>query len=244
MIKDKVAVITGGSHGMGLAIMQALVSQGAEAAIVSRSAEALEGAAGKMSPELRKNILCVSADVRSEEQVRAVTAKVLERFGRIDILVNAAGVSQKSAYPIAEIELEEYKRIMNTNVDGTLLMTREVLREMKRCDSGYIINILSTGAFRVAGGNAVYAASKFAARAITEALIADCRGTGIRVTSISPGPVNTDIWSHKSEPVPEERKEKMLKGSDIASIVSFLLGTGPNVHIDNITVEPWLYKKN
>ncbi len=229
---------------MGLALMQVLVSQGASVAIVSRSGEALETAVNTVSLNLRDNVFCVVADVRDEEQVKAGITQVVEKYGRIDILINCAGVSQRKPYPIAEMEFGEFKRIMDTNVDGTLLVTREVLKEMKRLNSGYIINILSTGAFKVGAGGAAYSASKFAARAITEALIADCRGSGIRVTSISPGPVNTNIWSHKAEPVPEERKAKMLQGSDIAQIVTFLLNTGDNVHIDNITVEPWrsIYK--
>lgn len=225
---------------MGLAIMQALVMEGAKVAILARDAEALKAAADSISPDLRGNVLCITADVTKEEQVKSAVMQTIDRYGRVDILINSAGVSQRKSYPIAEIEFAEYKRIMSTNVDGTLLMSREVLKEMRKQDSGYIINILSNAAFNKAGGgSAVYSASKFAARAVTEALIADCRGSGIRVTSISPGPVNTNIWSHKEEPVPEERKAKMLQGNDIASIVAFLLNLGENVHIDNITVEPW-----
>jgi NADP-dependent 3-hydroxy acid dehydrogenase YdfG len=90
----------------------------------------------------------------------------------------------------------------------------------------------------------MYSASKYAARAVTESIIAECMGTGVRVSSISPGPVNTNIWAHKTTPVTEERKEKMLRTEDIANIISFLLQSDSNVHIGNITVEPWFYLKS
>jgi len=245
LLKDKIAIVTGGSLGIGLAIMKELISQGAKVAIIARNADALKAAVDSIPSNLQSNVTSIAMDVTDEEQVKYAVAQVLEKFGRIDILVNSAGVSQKKSYPIAEIEFAEFKRIMNTNVDGVLLMTREVLKEMKKNDSGYIINILSNAAFnKASGGGAMYSASKYAARALTESLTADCKGSGIRVTSISPGPVNTNIWSHKAEPMPEEQKEKMLQGSNIASIVSFLLNMDENMFIDNITVEPWHYVKS
>jgi NADP-dependent 3-hydroxy acid dehydrogenase YdfG len=113
------------------------------------------------------------------------------------------------------------------------------MRVMRRSGSGYIINILSTAGLRSGAGNSPYSASKYGARALTEALIDETQGTGIRVTGISPGPVDTAIWGHKRFEVTGERRATMLKASDIADIVVFLLGQPDRVHIENIKVTPW-----
>lgn len=136
---------------------------------------------------------------------------------------------------------EEYLRIMRTNVDGLFWVTRSILTAMKKQNSGYIINILSTAAHAAQAKNGPYSASKYAANALTETLIHECRGTNIRVSSISPGPVSTSIWSHKIVPPSEEEKERMLHPEDISEIAAFLISTSENVHIRDIEVTPWKF---
>jgi len=160
-------------------------------------------------------------------------------YGKIDILLNAAGVSMREKQLVQEIDLAEWNRIMETNLTGTFLMCREALLRMSERNSGYIINILSTAAFQASGGDSIYSASKYGARALTEAMISANRHTGICVTSISPGAVDTNIWSHKTKPVSAEKKATMLKAEHIADIVLFLISRPPSVHIENITVTPW-----
>ena len=128
---------------------------------------------------------------------------------------------------------------MATNTTGTLLFSRAVLPGMQAQNHGYIINILSTGAFRSLPQNCVYAASKYGARAITEALIAENHGTGVRISSVSPGPVETAVWDYRKEKATPEDRAKMLLPADIAQIVLFLVTLPERVHIDNLTVRPW-----
>jgi len=181
----------------------------------------------------------LTVDVRDEASVCRAIEQIEAKFGKIDILVNAAGVSMPEGQLVQEIELAEWNRIMETNLTGTFLMCKKVLSGMTRRNSGYIINILSTAAFHVSGGNSLYAASKFGARAVTEALIAANRRSGIRVSSVSPGAVDTNIWSHKTKPVSQESKDTMLKAENIADIILFLATRPSDVHIENITVTPW-----
>ncbi|TVY08654.1 SDR family oxidoreductase [Paenibacillus cremeus] len=235
----KVALITGGSEGIGAALMRAMVENGASVVAVARNSQRLSEAAEGVSLAHRERVKLVSADVRDEEQVQAVITETLAAYGKIDFLLNCAGVSMREPTSVEEIHPTEWNRIMETNLNGTFYFCRGVLPSMKARDEGYIINILSTAAYRVGKGNSLYSASKFGARALTEALMEEHRNTGVRISSVSPGPVNTNIWSHKSRHVSDEERARMLEPSDIVRIVMFLLTNEPYVHIDNITVTPW-----
>jgi NADP-dependent 3-hydroxy acid dehydrogenase YdfG len=118
-------------------------------------------------------------------------------------------------------------------------MCRAVLPHLQEAGGGYILNVLSTAAFRAGEGASLYAASKFGARALTEALIEEYRHSGIRITSVSPGPVDTAIWDRKLTPPPPEQRAQMLRPSDIAEIFVWLLDRPSRLHIPNITVVPW-----
>lgn len=240
-MKGSCAIVTGASMGIGRAAMAMLVKEGVKVAAVSRSREALEAAVRDLGPEGGKQAVIIPSDVSGEEGAVEAVSQAVKLLGHVDYLINCAGVSQKESCGIGQISGQEFDRIMDTNLNSVLYMCREFL---KYADSGYIINILSTASYDTGAGGIMYSASKYAARAVTEGLAKSLKGTGVRITSISPGPVNTNIWSHKTVPVSEERKSKMLKPEDIADIMKFLLNTDDNVQIHDIKVEPWFYRKN
>ena len=237
------AFITGGSEGIGYACAVTLVKHGHQVCIVSRDPIKLEDARNRLSSGNASDILAVSADVTNKEDIKNAVAKANNHFGSIDVLINSAGCSMHAPVPLETVSQEEYARIMHTNVDGTFYTTQAVLEIMRRQNNGYIINILSTAAYKVGARGAPYGASKFAARAITESLVEECRGSGIRVSSISPGPVATSIWSHKTTPPTAEKMEKMLCPEEIADLAMFLLERPPNVFIKDLEVTPWFYSK-
>ncbi|TDF93792.1 SDR family oxidoreductase [Paenibacillus piri] len=238
-LKGTVAVVTGANSGIGLATMKALTEKGAYVAALARNEDKLKQAIDGLPSHVRPNVIGIAADVRDEASVRNAVDQAAARFGKIDILVNAAGVSMSGKQLVQDVDFAEWNRIMETNLNGTFLLCREALRLMTERNSGYIINILSTAAFQASGGNSIYAASKFGARALTEEMIASNRQSGIRVSSISPGAVDTNIWSFKKEPVSQESRDTMLKPENIADIVLFLVNQPAAVHIENITVTPW-----
>ena len=231
-INKRTAIVTGARLGMGRDIAGCLLRKGYRVAGLSRE---LGQDGGKVSA----NTLELPCDVRDENCVQAVVEKVIQVFGTIDVLINAAGVSMPEKKNLEEVDTDLWKRIVDTNLLGTFLMCRAVLPHMKKTNSGYIINISSTAAFRSQAGNIPYSSSKYGVRALTEGLIEETRGTGIRVTSISPGPVDTNIWSHKTVPVAQERRSRMLRVEDITRIVDYLIFLPEHVHIDNVTVTPW-----
>jgi NADP-dependent 3-hydroxy acid dehydrogenase YdfG len=225
-LEGRVAIVTGASSGIGANAAQALAAAGLAVYGLSRT-----GATG--APFVH-----VPCDVRDSTAVAAAVAQVMGKAGRIDVVVNAAGVSLPEPRETEAVDDELWRSVLDTNLDGTFYVCRAVLPAMKKAGRGYIINILSTASFRANAANGPYSASKYGARALTESLAAELKGTGVRVTSISPGPVDTHIWNHKVKPPTDQDRGLMLQAADISQIALFLLGLPDRVLIDNITVTP------
>ncbi|WP_282935978.1 SDR family oxidoreductase [Paenibacillus sp. RC67] len=239
-LTGKIAVVTGASSGIGLAAAKALYSQGASVVLLARDEQNLQNVIQSMDPDSMGRLTGIATDVRDEASVQNAIEQTISLYGQIDILINAAGVSLPDKQLVQDVDLNQWKRIMETNLTGTFLMSREALLRMNERNSGYIINILSTSAFQASGGDSIYAASKYGARALTESMISANRRSGIRISSISPGAVNTNIWSHKTKPVSQETKDTMLKPEDIGEMIVFLVTRPSYVHIENMTVTSWL----
>ena len=242
-IAGKKALVTGASSGIGRAIAIALASNRVDVALVGRDLKRLQETAN-LSEGSGSKIICCPANLLIEDDARQAVNKSAQELNGLDYLINCAGVSQRESFTIDEIETKEFHRIMHSNVDSMLFCCRESMPYLKQSSGAYIINILSTAAFATGEGGGMYSASKYAARALHESMVAKCKGSNIRVSAISPGPVLTNIWSHKTEVITQQRKDGMLQAKNISDITLFLLQLEPNVHIENITVEPWFYKKS
>jgi NAD(P)-dependent dehydrogenase (short-subunit alcohol dehydrogenase family) len=236
---SRVAIVTGGSQGIGYATVNAFASRGMIVVAAGRSRARLDEAISMLDSAYRHQTVGIAADVSSEADVRALIHTTAERFGRIDVLVNSAGVSMSARPRLVDTTSGEWRKLIDTNLTGTYLMCREALPHLEKADEAYILNIQSTASYASQAGVSLYAASKYGVRALTEALIEEYRNTGVRVTSVSPGPVDTTIWTHKLEPPPAERRAKMLRPSDISDILVWLLDRPHHMHIPNITVTPW-----
>jgi NAD(P)-dependent dehydrogenase (short-subunit alcohol dehydrogenase family) len=236
---EPVAIVTGGSQGMGFATVCRLAARGMRVVAVARERGRLEAALNSLDSGIRNRVVGLTADVSQEADVAAVVAEVIERFGRIDVLINCAGTSMRARRRLVDTTTAEWDRLIDANLTGTYLMCRAVLPHLQAAGSGYILNVLSTAAFRSTEGVSLYAASKFGARALTEALIEEYRNSGIRITSVSPGPVDTGIWDHKVDPPSPEERARMLRPEDIADIFVWLLDRPSRLHIPDITVTPW-----
>ena len=231
-VKDKspVAVVTGGTSGIGRAIAVMLLDKGYRVVTCSR---AVSVDYGQRPPECH-----IPCDIQDKGSVSKTFCEIVGRFERIDLLVNAAGVSMPESSQIGEVPDEYWNAIMMTNVFGMWFCCQEVVPAMKERKSGTIVNILSTAAHRTIGGNAPYSVSKYGARALTETLRQETGEHGIRVFSVSPGPVDTGIWDKKTRIVTREERASMLSPDDIAEIVDFLISRPPHVSIGDIVVTP------
>ena len=235
----RVAIVTGGSQGIGLATVKAFVARGMSVVAAARDRDRLDDAIAALDPAHRVNAMGIVADVSKETDVKSLVHQTLERFGRIDVLVNSAGVSMSARWRLVDTTSAEWHKLIDTNLTGTYLMCRETLPHLEKMQDSYILNIQSTASYASQPGVSLYAASKYGVRALTEALIEEYRNSSVRVTSVSPGPVDTTIWTHKIEPPPAEQRAVMLRPSDISDILVWLLDRPRHLHIPNISVTPW-----
>jgi 3-oxoacyl-[acyl-carrier protein] reductase len=212
-LDGKVAVVTGGTRGIGWSIARALVREGASVFVCGRDPRRVEAAI----EELRKNdgrADGFAADVRRYEDCRRLIAAAAERFGGLDILVNNAGVGVFK--PVDQISVEEWDEVIGTNLSGVFYCSREAIPWMRRRGGGYIFNISSLAAINPMPGGAAYNASKFGLNGFTEAMMQDVRYDGIRVSTIMPGSVDTDF---AAQPGAKKRETWKLTGDDIAKAV-------------------------
>lgn len=189
-LNGRVAVVTGASRGLGKAIAISLSSAGARIALVARDMEALHAVAEHLRAAGGEAEV-FQADVTDEAQVRQIETAILARFGQVDILVNNAGTNIRKH--LEEFPLDEWERVLRTNLTSAFLMCRSFIPHMKGGDYGRIINLTSTMSHVSLPARTAYSASKFGLLGLTKALALELAGEGISVVAVSPGPFATEM---------------------------------------------------
>lgn len=218
-LRSKVAIVTGGSRGIGLSIAEALLADGAAVVISGMSEDHLQQArrtlagAGRVEPRLE----AVQADVRQEADVERLVARTIERFGGVDILINNAA-SGKMA-PLASMTTEEWNTVIDTNLTGVFFACRAAIPSMRTRGGGWIINISSLAGKNPFPRGGAYCASKSALNAFSEVLMQEVRHDGIRVSYVMPGSVATEFTPGGSGPGTEWK----LAAEDVARVVVDLI---------------------
>lgn len=214
-LKDKVAVVAGGGRGIGKAIALALAGEGADVAVLSRTATEIEDVAAKIR-ELGCQGYSWKVDVQDEAQVREVVRKIIDQCGRIDILVNNTGVVH--IQPLAETSTEAWNKTLAINLTGAFLVTKHVFPQMIRRKSGCIINIASEAGLKGFSNFSAFCAAKFGLIGLTKALAKEAEPYHISVNAICPALVGTKM----SREVRSVKEWKLLQPKDIADVAVFL----------------------
>lgn len=223
-IKDKIALVTGGGSGIGRGIALALAEQGAKVMVCGRRKVPLDKTAQSIQ-EAGGEALAVQADVSRDEDVDRLVKLALNSYGTVDILVNSAGIG--GGAPIHTHDLEAWDEILSVNLRGPFLMARAVLPIMRAQRRGHIVNISSESGLEYYQGDGAYGVSKHALNALGEYIQRENQELGIRVDTICPGMVVTEM----SQDSPGLNDAKCLYPEDIADLVIWLVTRRPNVKI-------------
>lgn len=225
----KVALVTGGNSGIGRAIALRFAKEGAAVAIAARRLEASLALVREIETQ-RGKAMAIAMDVTDARQVEAGFAEVLRRYGRVDILVNSAGIWHFG--PIAEATEEVWRQVLDTNLKGPFLSSRAYLRHHGPEEGGYILNIASMAGLEAWEGTGVYSASKFGLVGLSQALAAEGAAAGIKVCAICPGMVDTPLVMG----LDATERRALLRAEDVADAALYLVTLGPNVLVPQLVL--------
>ena len=231
-LSGKVAIVTGGSRGIGLAIARALVAEGAHVAITARSDAHLSAARSTIESAGAGRVETLQADVRDNEAVQRAVETTVARFGGLDILVNNAGVGVFT--DVASMTRDQWAEVIDTNLTGPFHMTSAALPHLRRRGGGFIVNISSLAGKNPFPHGAAYCASKAGLNSFTEALMQEVRYDNIRVSYVMPGSVATG-FSGRDETIGDDWR---TSAADVADVVLNLIRQDPRSLVSRVELRP------
>ena len=239
-IEGKVVVITGASSGLGEATARLLSAQGASVVLGARRIDRLRVLADELSRRGGK-ALAVPTDVIQCDQVKRLVDAAVQTYGRIDVMINNAGLMPQAL--LERLKIDEWNRMIDVNIKGVLYGIAAALPHMKQRKAGHFINVSSVAGHRVGPGFAVYAATKYAVRALSEGLRQEVKPYNIRTTVISPGAVATELPNTVTDPQAAERIRKFyaevaIPAESFARAVAFAMSQPEEVDVNEILFRP------
>ena len=246
-LEGKVAAVTGASSGIGEAVALQLCKRGAAVSLGARREDRINTLCDRMSTDGGR-ALAIPTDLADEESARSFIETTKAEFGRLDILINNAGVMLLG--PIYEADTEQWRRMVDVNVMGLLWCTHAALPIMAEQGSGHIVNVSSVAGRTAALGSGVYNATKWGVVGFSEALRQEALNMGVRVTVIEPGYVETELQGHNEHPMVLEGIKKMreevetpLYSEDIADAIVYCLEAPEHVSINELLIRPTKQKR-
>jgi NADP-dependent 3-hydroxy acid dehydrogenase YdfG len=239
-VQGKVIVITGASSGLGQAAARLLSGEGATLVLGARRTERIESLAKELGDRGGK-ALALATDVTAHEQVKKLVDAAVETFGRVDVMINNAGLMAHS--PLERLKISDWDRMIDVNLKGVLYGIAAALPHMKRQKAGHIINVSSVAGHKVGPAGAVYSATKYAVRALSEGLRQEVKPHNIRTTVISPGAVATELPASVTEKDIGERVQALydavaIPADSFARTVAFAISQPDEVDINEILFRP------
>lgn len=235
-LAGRTALVTGGSSGIGLAVANRFIAEGAAVVIAGRRPDRLDHAVRQLAAGPRLHAF--TCDVSDPDQVEDLIRFATGELQRIDILVNNAGVNLKQR-AMRELTVDGWQRVLRINLDGAFYCTRAVLPQMRERGDGLIINISSIAGKRAGPlSGAAYAASKFGMSALAHCVDAEEKDRGIRCCTVYPGEVDTPILDDRPNPVTPEHRQRILRPEDVADAVLFIAALPKHVTIPELVIKP------
>jgi 3-oxoacyl-[acyl-carrier protein] reductase len=231
----RIAIVTGGSRGIGRGVAEALLGEGWRVHFCGRTPEHVEAAQRELGGRFGDAVSGAAVDARDQDEVDRFVAGVLEREGRIDCLVNNAGLGVFG--PVDELTGEQWREVIETNLSGYFYFLRAVAPAMKERGEGWILNVASLAGKNPFAGGAAYNASKFGVIGLSEAAMLDLRQYGVRVAALLPGSVATG-FSHPSGGGGQQDQSWKLQPADIAAMILHLLAYPPNALPSLVEMRP------
>jgi NADP-dependent 3-hydroxy acid dehydrogenase YdfG len=239
-LSGRVVAITGASSGIGEATALACVAAGASVSLAARRVDRIEALAARIKDE-GGTAIAVRTDVSDERQARAFVEQTYEHLGRLDVLVNNAGVMLLG--PVAGANTDDWRRMIDANVYGVLYCSHAALPLMQQQGSGHIVNVSSVAGRIAAAGSAVYNLTKWGVNGFSEGLRQEALHSNIRVTIIEPGAVETELVDHNTDAVRAMAAKRMegvqpLQATDIADAIVYALSQPEYVSINEVLIRP------
>jgi NADP-dependent 3-hydroxy acid dehydrogenase YdfG len=235
LLKDKVAVVTGASRGIGEATALTLAQAGADVVVTARNGDELAALAERLA-RMEVAALPVAADLTREEDVDRLRDAALARFGRVDILINNAGVGKYG--PLASLSAADYDWMMNTNMRSSFLCTAAFLPGMLARRQGWVVFVSSVAGLKGLPHESVYCATKFAQMGFAQALDYETREQGVKVSVVAPGGVGTHFAFGTGRTPGDPMLDAMMDAKDVAEAVLFAVTQPPKVRVFLIGMRP------
>jgi len=229
-VEGKVALITGASRGIGLAIARSLAGLGAKVALCARDPQKLEAAAAGLK-RAGASVAAIPADIRNANEIASLVRETGQSLGPIEILINNAGIGYFA--PVQEASEANWDSVLDTNLKAVFLLSKAVAPGMIQRREGHIVNVGSLAGKSAFAGGAIYCASKWGLLGLTQCMAEDLRAFGIRVSAVLPGTVATDFSPHTGKDT-----SKMLQPEDVAHAVESIVTQAPQSFISEVLIRP------
>ncbi len=234
-LKNKVAVVTGASDGIGKQVALKLAAEGVLLALIGRNEERLSEVREECLKIGSPKVEFYSCDLKSAEQIKLVKENIVKHFEKVEILINNAGIWQKVGQ-LDEASLENIEDVIGTNLTGLVMITNQFLPDLRKNES-LILNVSSHSGIEAKNGQALYCASKWGVTGFTESLRLDLKETTIRVAGLYQGGTHTGLFEKAGDPRTTELFSKFTKPEDLADVIVFMLSRPPQIWLHDVRVE-------